>query len=72
MVEELIELMARYREIDPKEIDPDKSFRDLGLDSLDVAELVSVIDEEYGVTMELSAEYNTLRKVAEYVEAARK
>ena len=72
MIEELIQLVAEYKEIDPAEIDPDRPFREMELDSLDVAELVMQIEEEYGVTLELSADLNTVRKVAAYIEARKK
>ena len=43
-------------------------FTELGLDSLDVAELVMQIEDELGVTLEMSIKYNTVDKLAVYIE----
>ena len=38
--ETLIEIVAEYRGIAPSEVKTDATFREMGLDSLDVAELL--------------------------------
>ena len=66
--QELLELVADYKEISVDEIDISRPFTDMGLDSLDVAELVMNIEEEFGVSIELSADLNTVEKLVEYIE----
>jgi acyl carrier protein len=66
--QELLELVADYKEISVDEIDINRPFTDMGLDSLDVAELVMNIEEEFGVSIELSADLNTVEKLVEYIE----
>jgi acyl carrier protein len=68
MKEKLIEILADYKNVSPDEIKSDVPFTELGLDSLDVAELVMQIEDELGVTLELSIKYNTVDKLAAYVE----
>ena len=68
MKEKIIEVLAEYKNVDPSEIKTDVPFTELGLDSLDVAELVMEIEEELGVTLEMSIKYNTIDKLAAYIE----
>ena len=68
MKEKIIEVLAEYKNVDPSEIKTDIPFTELGLDSLDVAELVMQIEDELGVTLEMSIKYNTVDKLAAYIE----
>jgi acyl carrier protein len=68
MKEKLVEILAEYKNVDPSEIKTDVPFTELGLDSLDVAELVMTIEDELGVTLEMSVKYNTVDKLAAYIE----
>ena len=66
--EKLVDILAEYKNVDPSEIETDLPFSELGLDSLDVAELVMQIEDDLGVTLEMSVQYNTIDKLAEYIE----
>ena len=68
MKEKLIEILADYKNVDPSEIKTDVPFTELGLDSLDIAELVMQIEDELGLTLEMSIKYNTVDKLAAYIE----
>lgn len=68
MKEKLIAIIAEYLGKDASEIEADATFEDLGLDSLDIAELVMQIEDELGVSIELSAELNNIDKLVEYIE----
>ena len=68
MKDKLIEILADYKNVPASEIKTDVPFTELGLDSLDVAELVMQIEDELGVTLEMSIKYNTVDKLAAYIE----
>ena len=68
MKEKIIEILADYKNVPTSEIKTDVPFTELGLDSLDVAELVMQIEDELGVTLEMSIKYNTVDKLAAYIE----
>ena len=68
MKEKIVEILADYKNVDISEIKTDVPFTELGLDSLDVAELVMQIEDELGVTLEMSIKYNTVDKLAVYIE----
>ncbi len=67
--EKLVEIIAKYLDVDAESVKTDVQFTDLGLDSLDVAELVMQIEDEMGVSVELSAELDTVEKLAEYISS---
>ena len=67
MKEKIIEILADYKNVPTSEIKTDVPFTELGLDSLDVAELVMQIEDELGVTLEMSIKYNTVDKLAAYI-----
>ena len=69
MKETLVKILADYKGVDASEIKTDAPFSELGLDSLDVAELVMQIEDELGVTLEMSIKYNTVDKLVAYIEA---
>ena len=68
MKEKIVEILADYKNVDASTIKTDVPFTELGLDSLDVAELVMQIEDELGVTLEMSIKYNTVDKLAVYIE----
>lgn len=68
MKEKLLTIIAEYLGKDVAEIEADSTFEDLGLDSLDIAELVMQIEDELGVTIELNAELNNIDKLVDYIE----
>ena len=69
MKEKLIEIIAEFLGKETLEIEADATFEDLGLDSLDIAELVMEIEDKLGVTIELSAELNNIDKLVDYLES---
>ena len=69
MKEKIVEILADYKDVDVSAIKTDVPFTELGLDSLDVAELVMQIEDELGVTLEMSITYHTIDKLVAYIEA---
>jgi len=65
--EKLVDIIAKYLDADVETIKTDVQFTDLGLDSLDVAELVMTIEDELGVSIELSSDLDNIDKLAEYI-----
>lgn len=68
MEERITEIIAEYLDKDAEEIDVNETFKDIGLDSLDVMELVMQIEDEFDCKIELSQEINTITKLREYIE----
>lgn len=69
MYEKLVSYAARQLEIDPSEITPDATFDSLGIDSLDVVEMIMDLESELGVELELEdEEITTFGELAEFIE----
>lgn len=68
MKNKLVEIVAEYREVSPDSVKTNVPFTELGLDSLDVAELALKIEDELGLFIDLSPELNSIEKMAAYLE----
>ena len=68
MVEQIIERIAEYQERDVSEYTPDQTFMEMGLDSLDIAELVLQLENEVDAEIDITPAYNTPAKLAAYIE----
>jgi acyl carrier protein len=70
----LADVLVERLGLEPEELTPEARFReDLGLDSLDMVELVSALENELGVpvTDEVALSLTSLGEVVAYVDARR-
>ena len=67
--ETIAKLLAETKDLDVAAIKPEMTFADLGLDSLDVAELVMNMEDELGVSIEINPDLKTVQDVVNVVEA---
>ncbi|MBE6684792.1 MAG: acyl carrier protein [Ruminococcaceae bacterium] len=63
MEQKIIEIIAEYQGRPAENYRADQKFSEMGLDSLDLAELIVQLEEE-GAVVELSPEINTPEKLA--------
>ena len=56
MYEKLVSFAVKQLELDPADITPDANFESLGVDSLDVMELMMDLESELGIELELEDE----------------
>ena len=66
--ETIVRIIAEYLDKDASEISTTESFTDIGLDSLDIMELVMQIQEELECKIELSQEITSIEKLAKFIE----
>jgi acyl carrier protein len=67
--EQMLKILAEYKDFKEGEVTNETSFADLGLDSLDVADLAMRIEEEFpGATIPLDGSVKTIGGVVEIVE----
>lgn len=70
MYEKLVSYAAKQLELDPEEITPDSTFESLGIDSLDIVEMVMDLESELGVELELEDQkITTFRELADFVDS---
>ncbi len=69
--EKVASMLAEYKGIDVSEIKEESTFADLKLDSLDVAELVMNMEDEFGVTLELDEGVKTVANLVRLIDEAK-
>ena len=70
MFEKLKNYAAKQLELDAEEITPDSTFESLGIDSLDVVEMIMDLETELGVELELEDQkIATFQELADFIES---
>ena len=70
MFEKLANYAAKQLELDIAEITPDATFESLGIDSLDVVEMIMDLESELGVELEMEDQkIATFQDLADFVES---
>ncbi len=70
MYDKLVSYAAKQLELDPSEITPESSFESLGIDSLDIVEMIMDLESELGVELEMEdAKITTFGELASFVDA---
>ena len=67
MEAKIIEIIAEYQDRDESEYTADQTFTEMGLDSLDLAELILQLEDELGADIDINPIYNTPAKLAKYI-----
>ncbi|MCI8332567.1 MAG: acyl carrier protein [Clostridiales bacterium] len=63
------EMLAEKLGLSVDEITVESKFSDLGLDSLDTAEMLMNLEAEFGVSLEVDASLNTVGAIVEKLES---
>ena len=70
MYEKLVSYAAKQLELDPSEITPDSTFESLGIDSLDIVEMIMDLESELGVELELEDQkISTFQELADFIDS---
>ena len=70
MYEKLVSYAAKQLELDPAEITPDSTFESLGIDSLDIVEMIMDLESELGVELEMEDQkIATFGELAEFIDS---
>lgn len=64
----IVRIIAEYLEKDEAELSTSSSFSEIGLDSLDIMELVMQMEEELDCKITLSQEITSIDKLAAFIE----
>ena len=69
MYEKLVAYAAKQLELDPSDITPDSTFESLGIDSLDIVEMVMDLESELGIELEMEDEkIATFQDLADFID----
>ena len=70
MFEKLAKYASKQLELDVTEITPDSTFESLGIDSLDVVEMIMDLETELGVELDMEDQkISTFQELADFIEA---
>ena len=70
MFEKLAKYAAKTLELDINDITPDSTFESLGIDSLDVVEMIMDLESELGVELEMEEQkIATFQELADFIES---
>ncbi len=70
MYEKLVSYAAKQLELNPDEITKDSSFESLGIDSLDIVEMIMDLESELGVELDLEDQkISTFGELADFIDS---
>ena len=70
MFEKLANFAAKQLELDVAEITPDSTFESLGIDSLDIVEMIMDLEGELGVELDMEDQkISTFQELADFIES---
>ncbi len=70
MYEKLVNYAARQLELDASEITPESTFESLGIDSLDIVEMIMDLESELGVELDMEDQkIATFGELAEFIDS---
>ena len=70
MFEKLAKYASKQLELDVAEITPDSTFESLGIDSLDVVEMIMDLETELGVELDMEDQkITTFQELADFIES---
>ncbi len=70
MYEKLVSYAAKQLELNPDEITPDSTFESLGIDSLDIVEMIMDLETELGVELEMEDQkISTFQELADFIDS---
>ena len=70
MYEKLVSYAAKQMELSAEEITPDSTFESLGIDSLDIVEMIMDLESELGIELEMEDQkIETFGELAAFIES---
>ena len=70
MYEKLVSYASKQLEISAEDITPDSTFESLGIDSLDIVEMIMDLETELGVELEMEDQkISTFQELADFIDS---
>ena len=70
MYEKLVSYAVKQLELEKDDITPDSTFESLGIDSLDIVEMIMDLETELGVELEMEDQkITTFQELANFIES---
>ena len=65
--QKIVDTIVDAKGIDPDTIHYSSTFKDLNVDSLDIAEMTMTLEDEFGITIELEEGVNTIEDLVNLI-----
>ena len=65
--QKIVDTIVDAKGIDAASIKPESTFKDLNVDSLDIAEMAMTLEDEFGITIELEEGVNTVEDLVNLI-----
>ena len=70
MYDKLVSYAVKQLDLSPDDIHPDSTFESLGIDSLDVVEMIMDLETELGIELEMEDQkIATFQELADFIES---
>ena len=70
MYEKLVSYAVKQLELTPEDITPESTFESLGIDSLDIVEMIMDLESDLGVELEIEDQkIGTFQELADFIES---
>ncbi len=70
MYEKLVSYAVKQLELDASEITPESTFESMGIDSLDIVEMIMDLETELGIELDMEDQkITTFQELADFIEA---
>ena len=66
--QKIVDTIVDAKGIDAASVKPESTFKDLNVDSLDIAEMVMTLEDEFGITIELEEGVATVQDLVDLIE----
>ena len=65
--QKIVDIIVDAKGIDASSVTPESTFKDLGVDSLDIAEMVMTLEDEFNIPIELEEGVNTVEDLVNLI-----
>ena len=65
--QKIVDTIVDAKGIDAATVKPESTFKDLNVDSLDIAEMVMTLEDEFGITIELEEGIATVQDLVDLI-----
>ena len=70
MYDKLVSYAAKQLELNPEDITPESTFESLGIDSLDIVEMIMDLESELGIELDMEDQkITTFQELADFIDA---
>ena len=66
--QKIVDTIVDTKGVDAASITPESNFKDLNVDSLDIAEMAMTLEDEFGITIELEEGIATVQDLVNLIE----